>query len=91
VRIRIHKKDQTDSIGIDLGDFFFNRLAGRTSYGYNDYEATTEAKLNRVSAALGRLIALLVEKGIITFQPDAISVVDLDESDLRGYEIRIEE
>jgi len=49
-----------------------------------------EERLARTGSAIGRLLALLNEKNIITDQ-EALSVVDLDEYDMSGKELILDD
>ena len=73
----------------DLGDFLARHCQYLDGRGYGPGpDNGIEARLARTGMAVGRLLALLNEKGIITDQ-EAFEVVDLDDTDMGDKEIVI--
>ncbi len=73
----------------NLEDFLARRCQYLDGRGYGPGpDNGIEARLARTGMAVGRLLALLNEKGIITDQ-EALKVVDLDDYEMDGKEIVI--
>lgn len=86
-KFRAFNKGFADHCGRDLAEFLTDpRLSLRSGMYGEDVSDHIEDKLMRCFATQGRLIALLVEKNLITIE-DGLEVTDIT-GDVSGWDIR---
>jgi len=85
----VREKSDKPGWGTNWEDFLANSCQYIEDGGYGAPPNNgIEERLRRTANTIGRFLALLSEKGIITDQ-EALKVVDLDDYEMRGKEIVI--
>ena len=86
-KLRAFRKDWKDHFGNPLEDFFNDPRPKMIDDGYGDGESNhIEDRIERCFANQGRLIALLIEKGLFTVE-DGLEVTQIT-NHVSQYEIR---